>query len=109
MRTNRRYISFLDAAFVLISILSYALLAFGQNNQQLSQVDTEDLNDNLILTVDTGREKYAIGQPIEIFGNLSGGNKNISDSQVRIVISPTPSGSEAIVNTTLNVINGSYS
>ncbi len=92
--------------------LTNATKALQDAVQQLESNNTEDVSNDSRLSIETSREKYAIGAPIEIFGNLTTTNRTMANSPIKIIISPT-SESEHFVNMTLNVItlnviNGSY-
>lgn len=78
--------------------------------QLLARNNTEGVNDNLTLSMETSREKYVIGDPIKIFGSLSSANGTMANSPIKIMISPTSHESQSVVNNiTVNLVNDTFS
>jgi hypothetical protein len=78
--------------------------------QYLAQNNTEGVSDNLTLSIETSREKYAIGGPIHIFGNLTTTNGTMANAPIKITISPTSAESQSVINNiTVSLINDTFS
>jgi hypothetical protein len=67
--------------------LTEATRALQNAVQRLGQNNSESVNDNLTLSIETSREKYAIGGPIHIFGNLTTTNGTMANDTIKISIS----------------------
>jgi len=90
--------------------LNNATEALRNASQQPAEDDVEGLSNNSILSIETRRDKYAIGGPIEVFGNLTTTNRTMANSPIRIIISLTLDESQTIVNNiTANLINDTLS
>jgi hypothetical protein len=95
--------------------LNNATKALRDAGQQPARDDVEGVSNNSTihnstLSIETSREKYAIGAPIQIFGNLTTTNGTIANTPIRITISPTSAESQSVViNTILNLINDTFS
>jgi hypothetical protein len=78
--------------------------------QQLAPNNTKDVSDNSTISIEISRDKYAIGQPIEIFGNLTSANGTMANSPIKIIISPTSAEAQTVVNNiTFNSVNNTSS
>jgi hypothetical protein len=91
--------------------LTEATSALLEAVQHLAPNNTEGMSDNsTLLSIEASREKYALGEPIQFFGNLTITNGTMANTPIRVTISPTSAESQCVINTaTLNLVNRTFS